>query len=126
SLNEVFKEVVALGLTPFVLFEGKHDAHLETLKEAPKGKVVGVFEKTDPRKVREVLGDRIILVSGPPNSLLISGTPQKVEDFMKKLLEDCKAGGMMIWPGVDGGISRDAKPENVKAMIDAVKKYGKY
>ncbi|HIH69332.1 methoxylated aromatic compound--corrinoid protein Co-methyltransferase [Methermicoccus shengliensis] len=126
SLNEVIKEVVKMGQTPFVLFEGRHDAHLETLLEAPRRKVVGVFEKTDPRKVREVLGDHVILVSGPPNSLLIGGTPQKVEDFMKKLLEDCKEGGMMIYPGVDGGISRDAKPENVKAMIEAVEKYGTY
>lgn len=126
ALNEIFKEVVNMGLTPFVLFEGRHDAHLETLLEAPKGKVVGVFEKTDPRKVREVLGNHVILVSGPTNSLLIGGTPQKVEEFMKKLLEDCKEGGMMIWPGVDGGLSRDAKPENVKAMLNAVKKYGKY
>ncbi len=126
SLNEVFKEVVKMGQTPFVLFEGRHDAHLETLLEAPKGKVVGVFEKTDPRKVREVLGNHVILVSGPPNSLLISGTPQKVEEFMKKLLEDCKEGGMMIWPGVDGGLSRDAKPENVRAMVEAIKKYGRY
>ncbi|MEM0332405.1 MAG: uroporphyrinogen decarboxylase family protein [Archaeoglobaceae archaeon] len=126
SLKEVFKEVIKLGLTPFVLFEGKHDAHLETLLEAPKGKIVGVFEKTDARKVRDVLDNHVVLVSGPPNSLLISGTPQKVEEYMKKLLEDCKEGGMMIWPGVDGGISRDAKPENVRAVIEAVKKYGRY
>ncbi|MET1123763.1 MAG: uroporphyrinogen decarboxylase family protein [Archaeoglobaceae archaeon] len=126
SLKKVFEEVIKMGQTPFVLFEGRHDAHLETLLEVPKKKIVGVFEKTDPRKVREVLGDHVILVSGPPNSLLIGGTPQKVEDFMKSLLEDCKEGGMMIWPGVDGGISRDARPENIKAVIEAVKKYGKY
>lgn len=126
SLNELFHKVAEMGLVNFVLFEGKHDAHLETLLEAPKGKVVGVFEKTDPRKVREVLGNHVILVSGPSNSLLIGGTPQKVEEFMRKLLEDCKEGGMMIWPGVDGGLSRDARPENVKAMVEAVKKYGTY
>ncbi|AAB91225.1 uroporphyrinogen decarboxylase family protein [Archaeoglobus fulgidus] len=125
-LNEVLHKVADMGQVNFVLFEGRHDAHLETLLEAPKKKVVGVFEKTDPRKVREVLGDHVILVSGPPNSLLIGGTPQKVEEYMKSLLEDCKEGGMMIWPGVDGGISRDARPENVKAVIEAVKKYGTY
>ncbi len=125
-LKKVFEEVIKLGQTPFVLFEGKHDAHLETLLDLPKKKVVGVFEKTDPRKVKEVAGDHVILVSGPPNALLIGGTPQKVEEFMKKLLEDVKEGGLMIWPGVDGGLSRDAKPENVKAMVEAIKKYGKY
>ena len=109
-----------------VWFEGRHDAHLETLLEAPKRKIIGIFEKTDPRKVRDVLGDHVVLVTGPPNSLLIGGTPQKVESFMKSLLDDCKEGGMMVWPGVDGGISRDAKPENIRAVIDAVKKYGRY
>lgn len=73
-----------------------------------------------------MLGNHVILVSGPPNSLLIGGTPQKVEEYMKSLLTDCKEGGMMIWPGVDGGISRDAKPENVKAVVEAVEKYGRY
>ncbi|MEM1658318.1 MAG: uroporphyrinogen decarboxylase family protein [Candidatus Jordarchaeales archaeon] len=125
-LKKVFNEVIKMGQTPFVLFEGRHDAHLETLRELPKKKVIGVFEKTDPRKVREVAGDHVILVSGPPNALLIGGTPQKVEEFMKKLLEDVKEGGFMVWPGVDGGLSRDVKPENLKAMVEAVKKYGRY
>ena len=115
-----------MGQTPYVFFEGRHDAHLETLLDLPKGKLVGVFDKTDPRKVRDVLGDHVILSSGPPNSLLIGGTPQKVDDYMKSMLDDCKEGGLMIYPGVDGGISGDAKPENVQAVLDAVKKYGTY
>jgi len=126
SLKKVLEEVIAMGQTPYVLFEGRHDAHLETLLELPKGKVIAVFDKTDPRKVRDVLGDHVILSSGPPNSLLIGGTPQKVDDYMKSMLEDCKEGGLMIYPGVDGGISGDAKPENVQAVLKAVKKYGTY
>ena len=71
-------------------------------------------------------GDHVILVSGPPNSLLIGGTPQKVDDYLKSILDDCKQGGMMIYPGADGGISGEARPENVKALFEAVKKYGEY
>ncbi|MFA7695337.1 MAG: uroporphyrinogen decarboxylase family protein [Methanoregula sp.] len=126
SLKKVLLEVIDMGQTPYILFEGRHDAHLETLLDLPKGKVIAVFDKTDPRKVREVVGDHVILVSGPPNSLLIGGTPQKVENYMKSMLEDCKEGGMMIYPGADGGISGDARPENVQALINAVKKYGTY
>lgn len=125
-LRQVFEAVIEMGQTPYVFFEGRHDAHLETLLDLPKGKLIGVFDKTDPRKVRDVLGDHVILSSGPPNSLLIGGTPWKVDDFMKDLLNDCKEGGLMIYPGVDGGISGEARPENVKAVIDAVKKYGTY
>jgi uroporphyrinogen-III decarboxylase len=126
SLKNVLEEVIKMGQTPYILFEGRHDAHLETLLDLPKGKIIAVFDKTDPRRVREVVGDHVILVSGPPNSLLIGGTPQKVDDYMKSMLNDCKDGGMMIYPGVDGGISGDARPENVQALIQAVKKYGTY
>jgi len=97
-----------------------YDAHRETLLALPKGKIIAIFDKTDPRKVRDVLGDHVILVSGSPNSLLIGGTPQKVDDYMKSMLNDCKDGGMMIYLGADGGISGDARPENVKALIVAV------
>ncbi|MBP2134222.1 uroporphyrinogen-III decarboxylase [Methanomicrobium sp. W14] len=126
SLLEVLEEVIKMGQTPFVVFEGRQDAHLESLLDLPKGKVIGLFDKTDPRKVRDVLGDHLVLVSGPPNSLLIAGTPQKVETYVKSLLDDCKEGGMIVTPGVDGGISGSAKPENVKALVDAVIKYGGY
>jgi len=51
---------------------------------------------------------------GPPKSLLVGGTPQKVDASMKSLLNDCKEGGMMIYQGVDSGISGDARPENAK------------
>ena len=45
---------------------------------------------------------------------------------MKSLLTDCKEGCMMIYPGVDGGIPGEVRPENVKALFEAVKKYGTY
>ncbi len=45
---------------------------------------------------------------------------------MKSRLNDCKKGGMMIYPGADGGIPDEARLENAKALIEAVKKYGKY
>ena len=73
-----------------------------------------------------MLGDHVILVSGPPNSFLIGGTPQKVDASMKSMLNDCKESDIMIYPGADGGIPGDARPENVKTLIEAVKKYGEY
>ncbi|MGA2162043.1 MAG: hypothetical protein ABSG28_07615 [Methanoregula sp.] len=45
---------------------------------------------------------------------------------MKSLLTDCKEGGMLIYPGADGGIPGEARPENVKALIEAAKKSGTY
>lgn len=128
SLLKIFKETIKAGLLPFVLFEGSHDAHLETLQSIPKHSIAGMFEKTDPRKVKEVIGDRMCIMYGPPNSLLIGSTPEKVHDWTRELLVDMKDdGGFILFPGVDAaGIAKDARPENIKAMIDAVEKYGKY
>jgi hypothetical protein len=44
----------------------------------------------------------------------------------KSLLSDCKEGGMLIYPDADGGTPGGARPENVRAVFEAVKKYGKY
>ncbi len=33
---------------------------------------------------------------------------------------------MIICPGADGGILGEARLDNVKALLDAVKKYGTY
>jgi hypothetical protein len=45
---------------------------------------------------------------------------------MKSFLADCKEGGMLIYPGADGGIPVEARPENVRAVFDEGKKDGKY
>ena len=43
---------------------------------------------------------------------------------MKSMVDDCKECNMMIYSG--GGNPGEARPENVKALIEAVKKYGTY
>jgi len=60
---------------------------------------------------------------GIPASLLIGGTPAKVEEYTKKLLEDLKPRGGFI---LKAGIPNEAKPENIKAFLKATMKYGVY
>ena len=57
---------------------------------------------------------------------IVAGTPQKVDDYVKKTIETCKDGGGYIVDGGIGGIADGARPENVKAMSDATFKYGVY
>ena len=45
---------------------------------------------------------------------------------MKSLLDDLKPGGGFVVNPAVSGIPDDAKPENVRAMTDAVLKYGVY
>ncbi|MGB4504060.1 MAG: uroporphyrinogen decarboxylase family protein, partial [Syntrophaceticus sp.] len=59
-----------------------------------------------------------------PNALLCTGTPEEVKEYCKKLIDVLgKDGGYIM----DSGACIDeAKPENIKAMIDFTKEYGVY
>jgi len=57
-----------------------------------------------------------------PVSLLYAGTPQQVNDYVKKLIDVVgKGGGLMVGCGI---WFDEAKHESVKAMVDFTKEYG--
>jgi len=103
--------------------------HLETMKDItkglPKGKVLLDLEKTDMKKAKQALGDRVCLLGNVPSSMLVYGTPEEVEKCCKKLIEDCAEGGGYIL-GTECETPWDSKRENVIAMIEAAIKYGQY
>lgn len=119
--------IVALvdeGLTPCPFFEGDYTSRLEYLLELPKGKVLGHFDATDIFKAKEVLKDHMCIMGNVPASLLCTGTPQKVQDYCKKLIDVVGKGGGYILSS--GCAWDDARPENAKAMLDFTKEYGVY
>jgi len=124
TLKDVVEDLVRVGFTPEVFYEGQHAAHLETILELPKGKTISRFEKTDLAKAKRVIGDHSCIVGGPPSSLFFS-SPAKVEAYVRSLLAEVKqGGGFILSPSVP--LPAEAKPECVKALMDAVKKYGTY
>jgi len=114
------------GIKSLVFFEGYHDAHLETILELPEGWGIAYFEKTDIRKAKEVLKGHTCIMGGVPISLIISGTPGKIDEYVKDLMEDVKPGGGYIASTSIGIAPRDTPIENIHALISAVEKYGKY
>ncbi|MFB0564788.1 MAG: uroporphyrinogen decarboxylase family protein [Candidatus Aminicenantaceae bacterium] len=103
--------------------------HLETIrditKSLPPGKVCIDFEKTDMKKAKEILGDKVCIHGNVPSSLLVYGTPEEVDKYCKKLIEDCAEGGGYIL-GTECETPWNANPENVRAMIEAANRYGHY
>ncbi|NIO19592.1 MAG: uroporphyrinogen decarboxylase, partial [Candidatus Aenigmarchaeota archaeon] len=83
------------------------------------------IEKTDLAKAKEVLGDKLVLYGNVPASLLVHGTPKDVEDYCKKLIEDCAEGGGFIL-STECETPWDAQPENVRTIIETAIKYGQY
>jgi len=124
-IKQIVNELIEAGFTPLMSFQGRSDHLLEQLKELPEGKVIMWFDKTDLVKAREIMGDKYCLAGGIPSSLLISGTPDKVREHTKKLIDNLKSGGGLIVSTEFNGMG-DAKVENVRALTETVMNYGKY
>jgi len=121
SLRKVAIGLIEEGLVPILFFEGENTSRLDVIKDIPKGKAVYHFEKVDLLKAKEVLGDTVCFRGNVPVSLLCTGTPEEVKGYVKQLIGTFGRNGGLI---VDSGaILDEAKPENVKAMVNFTKEY---
>jgi hypothetical protein len=124
GLKKAILKAIDLGYIAAPFWEGIWDERLEYLLELPKGKVIFWCEKTDVFKAKEVLGDHMCIQGGVPPTILQAGSPQDIEEHCKKLIKVVgKGGGLVVGPG---SAMDYARPENVKAMVETVKKYGRY
>ena len=112
------------GCIPFSYVEGGYNSRLEVIKDLPKGKAVWSFDLTDMNKAKEILGDTACIGGNMPITVLNLGTPAEVRDYAKKLIDTAGRDGGYIMNS--GAVVDEAKPENVKAMIDFTKEYGVY
>ncbi len=124
TLKKAILATVDLGCIVAPFFEGVWNQRLEYLLDFPKGKVVFHCELTDVFRAKKIIGNRMCIQGGVPPTILQAGTPQEVEDYTKKVIDEVgKGGGLIIRPG---SASDYARPENIRAMVETVKKYGRY
>ena len=126
SLKQLLLALVGQGITPMPWFEGDYTPRLKYLAELPPGKVAGHFDRTDRKKFKEILGNVMCFWGDVPPQLLVTGTPEKVKDYVKELIDFFGDTGGLIVDGAVEGIPAEAKPENVEAMTEAVFEYGVY
>jgi uroporphyrinogen-III decarboxylase len=124
TLRRLIIDFIEEGLNPFVLWEGDCTSRLETIGDIPAGKAVYWFERTDIFKAKEILGNTVCIRGNVPLSIMCTGTPEDVKAYCKKLIDIVGGGGGFIMDC--STVLDDAKPENVKAMIDFTKEYGVY
>jgi len=121
GLKRSTQATLDLGYMVSHFYEGVWDKRLEYLLEFPKGKLVFHCERTDIFRAKEILGNHCCIQGGVPPAILTAGSPQDVDEYCKKLIKVVGKGGGFI---LGCGSSIDcAKPANVKAMVDSVKKY---
>ncbi|MBN1847601.1 MAG: hypothetical protein JW932_03365 [Deltaproteobacteria bacterium] len=124
TLRKVMISMIDEGLVPAPFFEGDNTSRLEVISDIPKGKALYRFEKINIHKAKEILGDTVCFRGNVPVSLLNTGTPEEVKDYVKELIDVVGREGGLI---VDcGSVIDEAKHENIKAMIEFTKEYGRY
>ena len=126
TLKEGILRLAELGMKSQVFFEGRHDAHLETILELPAGWGTAYFEKTDVRKAKKLLQGHTCIMGGIDVGMVISSTPAKLDEYIKEILGEMMPGGGFILAPNIGNLPRETPIENIRAVYEAVEKYGKY
>ena len=124
TLKAVMLGLVEEGCIPVMFAEGGYNQRLEIVADFPPGKCIWWFDQSDMSRAKEVLGDVCCIAGNVSTALMAAGTPEEVKAYCKDLIETAgRDGGFILTNGC--GIDH-AKPENVKAMMDAGLEYGTY
>jgi hypothetical protein len=125
-LKRIVDGLVGRGITPLLHCDGNWEKNLDYLHELPRARVVLQFDgRTDMARAKQIIGDHCCIFGDVPAVMLAFGSKEQVTEYCRKLIETAgKGGGFILAAGCE--IAPNARPENVKAMIDAVKQFGYY
>ncbi len=116
--------LVEKGVIPVIYWEADFESRLKHIVDVPKGKIIYHLSNTNYEKAYEALHGTTALMGNVPNIMLLSGTPDDVRGYCKKLIDTIGRDGGFI---MDSAVMLDeAKPENLKAMFDFTREYGVY
>jgi uroporphyrinogen-III decarboxylase len=122
TLKKVIIGIVNEGFVPYLFAEGGYNSRLEVISDLPKGTTVWWFDRTDMAHAKKTVGKVACIAGNVPLGLLCTGSEDQVKDYCKGLIDTMgKNGGFILSAGAG---MEDAKPNNVKAMIDFSKVYG--
>lgn len=122
-LHQIILTIIEVGKVPYIYTEGKYNSRLDCLSEVPPGKVFYHFEEVNMANAKKKLGGIACISGGFSTNLLQFGTKQQVIDECKRLIDICAPGGGFIFE-TSSGLSH-VKRENVEAMFETVREYGK-
>jgi hypothetical protein len=119
TFRKVMMGLIDAGCVPFPALEGFWNTRLKVIQDVPKGTTVWMVDQSDIGKAKETLGKNACLLGNVSSSMLALSTPEEVREYSKKLIDTAgKNGGFIL---SNGAFFDHAKPENVKAMVDAAK-----
>ncbi|NLZ38751.1 MAG: hypothetical protein GX893_04000 [Firmicutes bacterium] len=114
------------GFMPSIFCEQNWDPHLDLLNDLP-GTVKLAFEDSDQKLIAEKVTTRHVFSHGFPAIVLKTGTKEECIEEAKRTLDNLAVGGNYIFSASKAAIrGSDFKTENLQAVIEFVKEYGKY
>ena len=123
-LKKIMLALIDMGVTPYIYTEGPYNTRLKYLADVPEGKVVYHFETVDMAEAKRILGGTAAITGNLSISRLEFGTPDMIEEEMKRLLDVCMPGGGYLFDF--NGCLENAKKENIDKMFEMLELYGKY
>jgi uroporphyrinogen-III decarboxylase len=122
-LYELVHALAEKDIVSLLHFDQDWTRDLSRLLELPKKMcLLNADGMTDLRKAREILDGHMAIMGDVPSSMLCSGTVQDVTEYVRDLIRDVGPTGLLVCPGCDAPIN--AKPENVRAMVEASREFG--
>ncbi len=126
TLKAVVLGLIQEGVVPYLFVEGGYNQRLDVIADPdiPKGSSIWIFDQTDMNEVKKRFTGWACFGGNVPVSLLKAATPKDVEQCVKTLIDEVGQDGGYILS--TGAVLDDATPENLHAMIDTGREYGKY
>ena len=126
SFKRVLEILTSAGYKVRAYLEGDWSPHWHHMLELPKGTIIcDIDNQASIFQAKRDIGHHQCLAGGIPDSQLILGTPEDIRQTVRNLCETVGAdGGFVIGGGCN--IPYDTKPENYRAMTDAVLEFGHY
>jgi uroporphyrinogen-III decarboxylase len=127
-MDKIFTALIEMGATPIIYTEGKYNTRYKFIAEQLKehhepGSCIVHFEEGDFGEFKKTFSGIAAISGGMPLHLLEWGTKEEVIDRVKYLVDNCAAGGGYLF-NTGGGID-NVKYENVAAMFETARTYGK-
>ncbi|MBN1628378.1 MAG: hypothetical protein JW990_01320 [Thermoleophilia bacterium] len=121
SIKRMVEGYHKAGLVSVIHCDGNWDRMLPRFLELPRAScVIELDGATDIRKAREVLAGHLCIKGDVHHALLSLGEKEEVETYCRELIEFMgHDGGFILGSGCEVPIT--AKPENVAALIGAVR-----
>jgi uroporphyrinogen-III decarboxylase len=124
TLKKLILAFIEEGLMVMPAAEGRYNRRLEVIQDLPKGWTHWMFDQTDMARAKKIVGKNACISGNVPSSLMMTGTPQDVKEYCRKLIEVCGEGGGYILSG--GSAGTETNPGNLRAFMQAAKEYGTY